>query len=195
MPAGEAAAAAARTGARTALVTQRRETIGLMSCNPAIGGWARGISCARSMLGRVDGPGRRRGRHSVPGAEPRQGASGARPARPRRTASFTARRCSGRSKPSKGSKSSRPRPSIRDRERGNRGVDLADGRRLACPSAVLTTGTFSMALIHCGPIPAPRARWRCASIALARTLHRLASALGRLKTGTPPRLDGRTNRF
>ena len=74
-----------------------------------------------------------------------------------------------------------------------RAVLLADGQRLTCRSVVLTTGTFLRGLIHIGEkkIIAGRMNEK-ASSALAETLARLGFALGRLKTGTPPRLDGRT---
>jgi tRNA uridine 5-carboxymethylaminomethyl modification enzyme len=77
-------------------------------------------------------------------------------------------------------------------------VLTGDGRRIACGAVVLTTGTFLRGLIHIGEekIPAGRVKGadglEPASIGLSRTLDRLGFALGRLKTGTPPRLDGRT---
>src|SRR5881394_1870096 len=73
------------------------------------------------------------------------------------------------------------------------GVRLADGRALSCGAAVLTTGTFLHGLIHVGECQIPAGRvGEAPSIGLARTLERLGFALGRLKTGTPPRLDGTT---
>ena len=73
------------------------------------------------------------------------------------------------------------------------GLMLADGRRLACPAIVLTTGTFLGGLIHCGAVTRPAGRDGDApSLRLSASLRRHGFALGRLKTGTPPRLDGRT---
>jgi len=73
------------------------------------------------------------------------------------------------------------------------GVRLADGREIAAGAVVLTTGTFLRGLIHIGEkqIPAGRAG-EAPAVGLSRTLENLGLALGRLKTGTPPRLDGRT---
>jgi tRNA uridine 5-carboxymethylaminomethyl modification enzyme len=74
-----------------------------------------------------------------------------------------------------------------------RGVKLIDGRVLPCASVVLTTGTFLRGLIHIGERLTPAGRvGEAPAIGLALTLERLGFALGRLKTGTPPRLDGRT---
>src|SRR5207253_3858424 len=73
------------------------------------------------------------------------------------------------------------------------GVRLGDGRQLTCGAAVLTTGTFLRGLIHIGERQTPAGRvGEAPAIGLARTLEHLGFALGRLKTGTPPRLDGRT---
>src|SRR5205807_2746500 len=80
-----------------------------------------------------------------------------------------------------------------DPDRGVCGVTLGDGRRCVAGRVVLTTGTFLNGLIHIGEekIPSGRAGEK-PSLGLSQTLARFGFALGRLKTGTPPRLDGRT---
>ena len=73
------------------------------------------------------------------------------------------------------------------------GLKLADGRELGAGAVVLTTGTFLRGLIHIGERQTPAGRvGEAPALGLSRTLERLGFALGRLKTGTPPRLDGRT---
>src|SRR5204862_7262525 len=73
------------------------------------------------------------------------------------------------------------------------GVRLADGRELRTAAVVLTTGTFLRGLIHIGEQQTPAGRvGEAPAVGLSRTLERAGFALGRLKTGTPPRLDGRT---
>src|SRR5205085_3704344 len=72
-------------------------------------------------------------------------------------------------------------------------VRLMDGREFACGAVVLTTGTFLRGLIHIGEKQTPAGRvGEAPALGLSRTLERIGFALGRLKTGTPPRLDGRT---
>ena len=190
----EAAAAAARMGAATALVTQRLATIGAMSCNPAIGGLGKGhlvreIDALDGLMGQVADRGgiqfrvlnRRKG-PAVRG--PRAQAdrklyAAAMQQAIRGIANLMlieaevddltiARDCIA-------------------------GIKLADGRILRASAAILTTGTFLRGLIHIGDCQIAAGRvGEAPAIGLSSTLERLGFALGRLKTGTPPRLDGRT---
>ena len=190
----EAAAASARIGARTALVTQRRETIGTMSCNPAIGGLGKGhlvreIDALDGLMGRVaDAAGiqfRMLNRAKGPAVRGPRAQADRRLYREAMQAALA----------------ETPHLTIIQGEAVDlrldadevTGLGLADGRTLACRSIVLTTGTFLNGLIHCGSIRRPAGRDGDApSILLSRNLARHGFALGRLKTGTPPRLDGRT---
>ena len=195
----EAAAAAARGGAATLLVTQKRETIGAMSCNPAIGGLAkstlvREVDALDGLMGRVadeagiqfrvlnrsKGPAVRGPRAQQDRALYRAAMQAALEAQP----NLTIRESTAEDLALDASAEARPRL---------RGVVLGDGTLIATPQVVLTTGTFLRGLIHIGErqIPAGRAGDAPAT-GLALTLERLGFRLGRLKTGTPPRLDGRT---
>ena len=195
----EAAAAAARAGARTVLLTHNRDTIGVMSCNPAIGGLAKGhlvreIDALDGVMGRAidragiqfrilnrsKGPAVRGPRAQAdrklyrqamqailaeqPGLEIVEGAAG---------------------------------DLIVDGavDDGGRcaGVVLEDGRTIRAGAVVITTGTFLRGVIHLGEKTWPAGRIDAPpSTRLAATLNRFGLPLGRLKTGTPPRLDGRT---
>src|SRR5690242_19992858 len=190
----EAASAAARMGARTALVTHRFATIGAMSCNPAIGGLGKGhlvreVDALDGLMGRVADAGgiqfrvlnRRKG-PAVRG--PRAQAdrklyAAAMQVAIRAQAGLTV-----------------VEGEVDDlRLAGGRvvGAQLADGRSFDCGAAVLTTGTFLRGLIHIGDTQIPAGRvGEAPAIGLAKTLERVGLRLGRLKTGTPPRLDGRT---
>ncbi|RFC64535.1 tRNA uridine-5-carboxymethylaminomethyl(34) synthesis enzyme MnmG [Fulvimarina endophytica] len=191
----EAAHAAARCGARTVLVTHRFDTIGAMSCNPAIGGIGKGhlvreIDALGGLMGEVaDASGiqfRLLNRSKGPAVRgPRTQAD-----RKLYAAAMQARigTCEGLSV---------VEGDVFDLDLGeaNRvtGVVLGDGRRIACGAVVLTTGTFLSGLIHIGDRRIPAGRMgEDASLGLSGTLRRLGLALGRLKTGTPARLDGRT---
>src|SRR6202049_3258326 len=191
----EAAAASARVGARTALLTHRRGTIGEMSCNPAIGGLAKGhlvreIDALDGVMGRaIDKAGiqfRMLNRSKGPAVRgPRAQAD--RKLYRRAMAELLAE--------IRGLDivEGAAEDLILDAEGRVAGLVLGDGRRLAAGRVVLTTGTFLGGLIHIGQskIPAGRvgeAPW----LGLSRTLRRCGFALGRLKTGTPPRLDGST---
>ena len=190
----EAAAAAARMGANTALVTHRFPTIGAMSCNPAIGGLGKGhlvreIDALDGLMGRVADRGgiqfrvlnRRKG-PAVRG--PRAQAdrklyAAAMQQEIRAIANLTVIEAEA--------------DDLMIRNSRLAGLKLADGRELRAGAVVITTGTFLRGLIHIGEHKTPAGRvGEAPAIGLSRTLERLGFALGRLKTGTPPRLDGRT---
>ncbi|HZH52632.1 MAG TPA: tRNA uridine-5-carboxymethylaminomethyl(34) synthesis enzyme MnmG [Microvirga sp.] len=190
----EAAAAAARMGARTALVTHKFTTVGAMSCNPAIGGLGKGhlvreIDALDGIMGRIaDRAGiqfRLLNRRKGPAVRgPRTQAdrklyARAMQAELARTPNLTV--VEGEA------------DDIAVEDGRVTGLRLADGRTFAAGAVVLTTGTFLSGLIHIGErkIPAGRMGER-PSLGLPKTFQRLGFALGRLKTGTPPRLDGRT---
>lgn len=191
----EAAAAAARFGARTALITQRLESIGEMSCNPAIGGLGKGhlvreIDALDGIMGRViDRAGiqfRILNRSKGPAVRG-----------PRAQADRKLYRQAMQTVLAEQSDLDLVAGSVEDLVFDSAGavsgVALADGRALGAGAVVLTTGTFLNGLIHIGEEKRPAGRVGDApSIGLAGTLQRLGLTLGRLKTGTPPRLDGRT---
>ncbi|KPF67812.1 tRNA uridine 5-carboxymethylaminomethyl modification protein [Bosea sp. AAP35] len=190
----EAAAAAARCGARTALITHKIETIGVMSCNPAIGGLGKG--------------------HLVREIDALDGIM----ARAADRAGIQFRMLNRRKGPAvRGPRAQADRKLYRQAvqdllaeqadlaivagevfdltivEGRVTGVQLADGRRFGAGTVVLTTGTFLRGLIHIGETRIPAGRVdEAPSLGLSATLERHGFPLGRLKTGTPPRLDGRT---
>ncbi|TIL63804.1 tRNA uridine-5-carboxymethylaminomethyl(34) synthesis enzyme MnmG [Mesorhizobium sp.] len=190
----EAASAAARAGAKTALVTLRFETIGVMSCNPAIGGLGKGhlvreIDAMDGLMGRVaDAAGiqfRLLNRRKGPAVRG-----------PRTQADRKLYRLAMQAAIREQAGLDVVEGEVLDFEIANErlaAVLLADGRRLACGAVVLTTGTFLRGLIHIGDkkIVAGRMNEQ-ASLGLSATMSRAGFKLGRLKTGTPPRLDGRT---
>jgi len=191
----EAAAAAARVGARTLLLTHRRDTIGEMSCNPAIGGLAKGhlvreIDALDGVMGRaIDRAGiqfRMLNRSKGPAVRgPRAQAD--RKLYRRAMAELLAET------PNLTIAEGAAEDLALDAAGRICGVVLGDGRRLRTGRVVLTTGTFLGGLIHIGDekIPAGRVA-EAPSLGLSRTLRGCGFALGRLKTGTPPRLDGKT---
>jgi tRNA uridine 5-carboxymethylaminomethyl modification enzyme len=190
----EAAAAAARMGAATALVTHRFATVGAMSCNPAIGGLGKGhlvreVDALDGLMGRVaDAAGiqfrvlnRRKG-PAVRG--PRAQAdrklyAAAMQAAIRETANLN----------------------VIEGEADEliiagdcvTGIRLGDGRALRAGAVVITTGTFLRGLIHLGERNWPAGRvGEAPAMGLSRCFEQAGFTLGRLKTGTPPRLDGTT---
>ena len=193
----EAAAAAARAGASTALVTQRRGTIGVMSCNPAIGGLGKGhlvreIDALDGLMGRVaDAAGIQfRMLNRSKGAAVR-GPRAQADRRLYREAMQAALAETDGLFIIEGEAAE-----IATRDGAVSCVALADGRTLGTGAIVVTTGTFLNGVIHCGAVTRPAGRDGDApSVRLAASLTRHGFALGRLKTGTPPRLDGRTIDF
>jgi tRNA uridine 5-carboxymethylaminomethyl modification enzyme len=191
----EAAAAAARAGARTALVTHKRATIGEMSCNPAIGGLAKGhlvreIDALDGVMARaIDRAGiqfRMLNRSKGPAVRG-----------PRAQADRKLYRAAMTELLAEIAGLDIVEGAAEDLDfnaaGGVCGLVLGDGQRLAAGRVVLTTGTFLGGLIHIGneKIAAGRVG-EAPSYGLAETLRRRGFALGRLKTGTPPRLDGNT---
>ncbi|OLB79043.1 MAG: tRNA uridine-5-carboxymethylaminomethyl(34) synthesis enzyme MnmG [Alphaproteobacteria bacterium 13_2_20CM_2_64_7] len=190
----EAAAAAARMGAKAALVTHRFATIGAMSCNPAIGGLGKGhlvreIDALDGLMGRVADLGgiqfRVLNRRKGPAVR------GPRAQADRKLYASAMQQAI----------SAIPNLTVVPAEAddviiaGKRiaGLKLADGRELGAGAVVLTAGTFLRGLIHIGERKTPAGRvGEAPTVGLSLTLERLGFALGRLKTGTPPRLDGRS---
>ncbi len=190
----EAAAAASRMGAYTVLITHKFATIGAMSCNPAIGGLGKGhlvreIDALDGLMGRIADLGgiqfrvlnRRKG-PAVRG--PRAQAD--------RKLYAAAMQAAIRSSLNLQVIEAEADDLVIDCGRVC-GVKLADGREISAGAVVLTTGTFLRGLIHIGEKQIPAGRvGEAPAIGLSRTLENFGFALGRLKTGTPPRLDGRT---
>jgi tRNA uridine 5-carboxymethylaminomethyl modification enzyme len=191
----EAAAAAARLGARTLLVTHSVATIGAMSCNPAIGGLGKGhlvreIDALDGLMGRaIDMAGIQfqiLNRSKGPAVRgPRAQAD--RKLYRRAMADLLAETAGL-------DVLAAPVEDLLIDEAGRcAGVLTGDGAALKAGAVVLTTGTFLRGVIHIGERQIPAGRvGEAPAIGLARTLARRGYALGRLKTGTPPRLDGRT---
>ncbi|MGJ4969185.1 tRNA uridine-5-carboxymethylaminomethyl(34) synthesis enzyme MnmG [Bradyrhizobium sp. HKCCYLRH1073] len=190
----EAAAGAARMGALTALITHQFATIGAMSCNPAIGGLGKGhlvreVDALDGLMGRVADAGgiqfrvlnRRKG-PAVRGPRvqaDRKLYAAAMQSAIRETPNLTV--IEGEADELIGT--------------GGRmaGVRLADGRTFICGAVVITTGTFLRGLIHLGERTWPAGRvGEAPALGLSQSLEAIGFRLGRLKTGTPPRLDGST---
>jgi len=190
----EAASAAARLGAATCLITLNLDLIGQMSCNPAVGGIAKGhlvreIDALGGVMGRViDRTGiqfRLLNRSRGPAVQsPRAQAD--------RSLYRTEMRRVLEGTPNLSLRQGKVVDLIRH-QREVVGVELEDGRQFRAKAVVIATGTFLNGLIHTG-----RRRYsggragEPASIELAESLKRIGFPVGRLKTGTPPRIDGRT---
>ena len=190
----EAVAAAARLGAASLLITHRLDRVGAMSCNPAIGGLGKGhlvreIDALDGLMGRVaDEAGiqfRMLNRRKGPAVR------GPRAQADRRLYAAAIQ----------AALLQQPGVAMRESEVADLVVDqgcccgviLADGRVVRARAVVLTTGTFLRGMIHLGEVTTPAGRvGEAPSLALAERLQRLGLRLGRLKTGTPARLDGRT---
>ncbi|MEH2473053.1 tRNA uridine 5-carboxymethylaminomethyl modification enzyme [Nitrobacteraceae bacterium AZCC 2161] len=190
----EAATAAARMGARTALVTHRFATIGAMSCNPAIGGLGKGhlvreVDALDGLMGRVaDAAGiqfRMLNRKKGPAVRgPRTQADRKLYAAAMQAAIVATENLS-----------------VIEGEADDliiangqvAGIRLGDGREFSTGAVVITTGTFLRGLIHLGEKNWPAGRVdEAPALGLSKAFERAGFTLGRLKTGTPPRLDGTT---
>jgi tRNA uridine 5-carboxymethylaminomethyl modification enzyme len=190
----EAASVAARMGARTALVTHRFATIGAMSCNPAIGGLGKGhlvreVDALDGLMGRVADAGgiqfRMLNRRKGPAVRGPRAQADRKLYAQAMQAAITAI----------------ANLSVIEGEADELlisngrviGVRLADGRELPAGAVVITTGTFLRGLIHLGEKNWPAGRvGEAPSLGLSASFERVGFSLGRLKTGTPPRLDGST---
>jgi tRNA uridine 5-carboxymethylaminomethyl modification enzyme len=195
----EAAAASARVGAKTVLLTHSIDTIGAMSCNPAIGGLGKGhlvreIDALDGVMGRAADQGgiqfRLLNRRKGPAVRgPRAQADRKLYARAvqeilREYATLEIWAASVEDLIVETGQDGKPTVS---------GVVTADGTEIRASAVVLTTGTFLKGLIHIGEKKVSAGRYgEAPSVGLAETIRGLGFAVGRLKTGTPPRIDGRT---
>lgn len=191
----EAAAGAARMGAKTALLTHKPETVGVMSCNPAIGGLGKGhlvreIDALDGVMGRViDRAGIQ---FRMLNASKGPAVRGPRAQADRKLYRTVMQEILG-GIPNLTTIAGGAEDLILDAQGGISGVRTLDGREYTCRTVVLTTGTFLRGLIHRGEETKPAGRvGEEPAVGLALTLERLGFPLGRLKTGTPARLDGRT---
>ena len=190
----EAAAASARLGANTVLVTHRFATLGAMSCNPAIGGLGKGhlvreVDALDGLMGRVADAGgiqfRVLNRRKGPAVRGPRAQADRKLYAAAMQAAITAT----------------ANLSVIEGEADElvisdgqvTGIRLADGRALRAGAVVVTTGTFLRGLIHLGEKNWPAGRvGEAPALGLSKSFERAGFVLGRLKTGTPPRLDGTT---
>ncbi|CAG8794355.1 26932_t:CDS:10, partial [Gigaspora margarita] len=189
----EACAAAARTGAKTLLITQKLDTIGEMSCNPSFGGIGKGIlvkevDALDGLCGKISGD------------------WGPRAQIDRKLYKKHLQECLF-NYPNLTIKAGSVldlvmthNPMVFSEVRGQnniyeevQGIKLDSGDIIFAPKVILTTGTFLQGEIHIGMVVYPSGRYgEAPSLGLSKTLELAGFKLGRLKTGTPPRLDGRT---
>lgn len=193
----EAAAASARMGAKTALVTHRSDTIGVMSCNPAIGGLGKGhlvreIDALDGLMGRAADEGGIQFRMLNKKKGP--AVWGPRTQADRKLYRLAVQRLIQETNNLEVLEGG-AMALIRDSSEIN-GVVLHDGRHLRASAVVLTTGTFLNGLIHIGDRKIPAGRvGEAPALGLSHDLADLGLKLGRLKTGTPARLDRKTIRW
>ncbi len=191
----EAASAAARLGARVALITHRADTIGVMSCNPAIGGLGKGhlvreIDALDGIMGRAADLGgiqfRMLNRRKGPAVwGPRTQAD--------RKLYRNAVQAALAEQPGISVIEGDAVSFGRDAAGALSSVGLGDGREIRCRAVVLTSGTFLRGLIHIGDRKIPAGRvGDPPSLGLSAVLRAAELSMGRLKTGTPARLDGKT---
>ena len=191
----EAAAAAARTGAKTALLTHKLETVGVMSCNPAIGGLGKGhlvreIDALDGVMAKViDQAGIQ---YRMLNASKGPAVRGPRAQADRKLYREAMQEILN-NYPNLTLIAGAADDLILDDDGAVCGVKTLDGAEYSCHTAVITTGTFLRGLIYRGEEITPAGRvGEAPTIGLAETLERLEFPLARLKTGTPARLDGRT---
>src|SRR5438045_284588 len=190
----EAASAAARMGAKTALVTHSFATVGAMSCNPAIGGLGKGhlvreVDALDGLMGRVADAGgiqfRMLNRRKGPAVR------GPRAQADRRL--YAAAMQAAITETANLSVIGGEADELVTSHGRVTGIRLGGGQELACGAVVITTGTFLRGLIHLGEKNWPAGRvGEAPALGLSRSFERCGFTLGRLKTGTPPRLDGTT---
>lgn len=191
----EAAAAAARCGARTLLLTHKIETIGEMSCNPAIGGIGKGHLVRE--IDALDGLMARAADAAAIHVKQLNRSKGPAVRGPRAQADRRLYRAAMQrlltETPGLDILADAAGDLALDAGGGVAAVLTESGRRIACGALIITTGTFLRGEIHLGEerIPAGR-RGDAPAVSLALALERLRLPMARLKTGTPPRLDART---